>query len=946
MSGYYDPPDSRPPRPVRIDASSKYHAPAPHATGYAMPHVDRELTGRYQGQQHSSDSQYYPPPPPPLQSSSRRPGPPPRSPTARRPHSWPPPVTCEDEVASYQKEAGAEVLLREVKREDAPLRGTIDQEPIVQAVPELMNMDERRYILLTDSEKEGRSTGMLTPPTSEDESARRPGARPSRLNTAIDDETPELQRRTASPYSYTKPAKLHHGVSSTDQYLSPTTLTPPNIGEARPRKQRISSSKSASPGRRPGTTPSERKGKDRDAGSRHDEAITSDEYESRKDKSSQARHRTSVHDFAQPRGAPSTRRLNLDARRNTDTAGSFPTLPSFRVDSSLRPSPIISAGALGKDEPVSYSTPIIPNASDMPSQRSRESSYVSSRGVSPATSSIGSSHSPSVRSTMQATNISRPASAHSTAAVSASSSRPSSPSARMPTETARLPPTDSDWSTLLAANSARKTKPPSRLATQMRQESMPDVHPVPFSAGPGPRHTNSLPYPDEVTPGTPTMYMPSERDHQYFPSHKPSLKVHSETKTDTRTISPVPSNTSRASATVRPVLARGHSIANPSGVEDRPGSSRSARHDSFGNSSQTKKEVAALLKKKLPECSRSEPSAGYDDWYTVIGSPGLIICPDCVDSVFERTIFRPAIRRLPQLNLADKIGCAFGASHWLRTAWLLTLQQQRTDLQLLKDLVEIDESSEPCPGSQEAVRSWYGLRDSDGYFVRDFQICYTDVRKVERLLPTLNGMFVRLPHRDSYGKYKCAIRTDSNRFPAYLDGLIATHEHALKTRKGPDPMPFVELVEHKLRLRECTKDNMLLSGLWHFIPSIPTLTVCEDCYESIVEPEINKNSDVAMRFNRTVQPVYGEGRIGSSCQLYSRRMRRAFQRAVEDEDLKYLARKSKARREAEVRLQERYKELQRRAKRLSYEGEADEEDERRLNWEAEKITQEWQAKWE
>ncbi|KAK6396144.1 hypothetical protein LTR65_010254 [Meristemomyces frigidus] len=318
---------------------------------------------------------------------------------------------------------------------------------------------------------------------------------------------------------------------------------------------------------------------------------------------------------------------------------------------------------------------------------------------------------------------------------------------------------------------------------------------------------------------------------------------------------------------------------------------------------------------------------------------------DCVDSVFERTVFRPSIRRLPQLNLDTKVQCAFGASAWIRLAWLLTLQQHRTDLTLLRDLVEIDETSEPCPGHHEAVRSWYGLRDNEGYFVPDFHICYTDVRKIERLLPTLSGFFVRLTHRASHEKRVCGIRAGSNRFSIYLDALIVTHEQALASRKGPDPMPFVALVERKIRLRECTRDNMLIGGLWHFIPNVPALTVCEDCYEAVVEPEVKKNSDVAMRFNRTLQPVYGEG-MGSSCQLYSRRMRKVFQRALQDNDVKYLARKANERRDAELRLQERYKDLVRRAKRLSKEGSGSEDDERRLERELERITDEWQAKWE
>ncbi|KAK4555721.1 hypothetical protein LTR86_007474 [Recurvomyces mirabilis] len=962
MAGYHDPYDSRSRPAGRNDPYSRQYVPS--NVGHASSGYERvgEVNDRYQPQpqrpqRHDYDPRNYPPPPPPL--GAGRYGPPPRSPTTRGRHSWPPRVTCEDEVVSLSKEAGSASLLKAIGRDEAPSRGTIDQEPIVQPVPELMSKDERRYILVSDSEREGRSTGMPTPPTSEDERVRRPVTRPSRLKTAMQDGTPELQKRTASPYAYTKPTKLNHDMSSNEQFLSPTTSTPPSIDNSYRRKDRFASSKPSSPRREsPRVSPSARKGRDyfdtgRDSGS----AITDDDdprsTRSGASKSSKDSYtssipdrtfdRTSVHDFAPPStNAPPIRRLNLDARRNTDNTGGFPTLPSFRVDSSQRPAPIVAASALGAVAGAAIQ--------DAPPPRSRESSYVSSRGVSPGVPSTGPSPSSSVRPTTQSSNPSRPTSAHSSAAVSASPSRPASPSPKTPAETARLPRTDNDWSTLLAANAARKAKPPSRLATQMRQESVPDVPQLPYSAGPGPRNAASLPYPDDPIPGTPTMYMPSERDHQYFAPHKPSLNIPlaSEGKDASRNVSPAPSNASRtstASRNARPVLARGHSIANPAATEERPAASRAARHDSFGSSSQTKKEIAALLKKKLPDCPRSEPVAGYDDWYTVIGAPNLAFCPDCVDSVFERTIYRPSIRRLPQLDFKLKIGCAFGSSAWLRLAWLLTLQQQKTDLQLLKDLADIEDSGEICPGSQEAVRSWYGLRDSEGYFVRDFQVCYSDVRKVERLLPTLNGLFVRLPHRDSYGKYACAIRTDSNRFSAYLDGLILAHENAHKTRQGPDPMPFVELVEHKLRLRECTRDNMLIGGLWHFIPNIPSLTVCEDCYESIVEPEVKKNSDLAMRFNRSVQPVYGEG-MGSSCYLYSRRMRKVFQRAVEDGDAKYLARKAKERREAELRLQERYKELRRRAKRLSYEGTGDEEDERRLNRELERITDEWQSKWE
>ena len=370
------------------------------------------------------------------------------------------------------------------------------------------------------------------------------------------------------------------------------------------------------------------------------------------------------------------------------------------------------------------------------------------------------------------------------------------------------------------------------------------------------------------------------------------------------------------------------------------------RRVSFNTSSQAKKDLQVLMKKGLPTCPRTTAVAGYSDWYTLVGAPNLDFCPECIDSVFERTVFRNYFRRSPPLSLNMKVQCALGGMPWIRLAWLLTLQQQRADLGLLKDLAEIEGTTpEPCPGDREAVRSWFGLRDSNGVFVKNFYVCYSDVRKIERLLPTLSGMFVRLPYRTVDEKHLCAIRPEGNRFSAYIDILIATHEKAMESRKDADYAAFIDLVKRRQRLRECSKDNLLLNGLWHFIPNLPELTVCEDCYETVVDPEVRKNNDLAMRFNRTLQPVYGEG-IGSSCQLYSRRMRKVFQRAIQDKDLKYLARKAKERRDAEIRLQEKYRYVIQKAKRLSWDEGGYEDDERRLDREIRRITLEWQTEWE
>lgn len=447
-----------------------------------------------------------------------------------------------------------------------------------------------------------------------------------------------------------------------------------------------------------------------------------------------------------------------------------------------------------------------------------------------------------------------------------------------------------------------------------------------------------------------SILMPDDQEHAYKPTrHLASAPSFSrESGGAPRDSSPVPSSVYSAKLSARPTLNRGYSAAATSPVvatDTRPRLTSANRTASFARTSQTKKELAGLVKKGLPPCPRQDPVAGRHDWYTIIGHTNIDFCPDCIDTLFERTVFRSLFRRSLPRNDLDKVRCAFG-SPWIRLAWLLTLQQQRTDLTLLQDVADIEETSTPCPGGVESVTNWYGLRDPDGLFVRDFHLCYGDVRKIECLLPTLSGIFVRLPARASCTKSICAIRTDSTRFSTYLDALVSAHEKALEKRKNADPMPLIDLVERKSRLRECTKDNVLVNALWHYIPELaPAMTVCEDCFEAVVEPEIKKNRALAKKFSRTVQPVYSEG-MGCSCQLYSPYMRKVFQRAVEDNDMKYLVRKAKERREAELRLQDKFKAIMAKARRLSQEGSIGEDDERRLNRELEKISTEWKERWE
>jgi hypothetical protein len=884
--------------------------------------------------------------------------------------SWPPAPIVESEAASLAREARLKRPPSEKGEDEAPSKGEIDQEPIIQDVPEYLNAQGRGNAVVSDSEKEAPSAKSIpTPPTSEDERASRGRSkRPSNLELDMSDIAPEFQRRAPSTYAYSRSTPVKEDIVPSATFLSPHSITPPPNDIRNRRSARTSSPRRDSVR----LSPRSRKGRDYFGSTPSDEdaiaesmSDTPPSLNRRRSKSSRRPERrpsdnytTSVVDFASTAPAePSIRKSHLDSRRQTDNATSLPK-PRMNERSS-RPSPLVSSSALSDLEYPAANSNMNSPASTLSPYATYPPVNRDARNISPASITSRTSASSQVQHSPRDLDYTRDGgSALSSGTQSASGSRPGTPNSagapvRMP-HVPQMPQNELDWTSLMAATSGRSraatAKPPSRLSASMRMESAPEV----------PRHTSTarlstgLPYPMYDEPGAPSSSVSTERGYQGFGSKSASLEVPAQDDSMAQSWSgPPPASSYNPNAnSSRPVLAARHSFANTSPVDARSPSSFSrptrpetVRKASLNAIPPTKQEVDEMLARGMPGCPRPDLISGYDDWYTLVGCPSLDFCPHCIDSVFERTVYRNCFRRAVPRSLSSKVKCAF-STPWIRLAWILTLQQRKPDLVLMHDLAEIEQTSEPCPGGAEALRSWYGLRDPDGLYVRDFHICYNDVRKIERLLPSLNGLFVRLPNRASYEKPKCALRTEGNRFSLYLDKILDMHDKAVATRKLPDPMSLINLVERKLRIRECERDNMLLGALWHFNPSMPDFTVCEDCYEEIVEPEAKKKSEIAMRFNRTIQPAYGEG-TGTSCQLYSRRMRRVFRTAVRENDIKYLARKAKERRDAELRLQDRYRELLKKARRLEERGGGgSEDDERRLERDLENISREWKDKWE
>ncbi|KAL1648076.1 hypothetical protein SLS58_002403 [Diplodia intermedia] len=301
----------------------------------------------------------------------------------------------------------------------------------------------------------------------------------------------------------------------------------------------------------------------------------------------------------------------------------------------------------------------------------------------------------------------------------------------------------------------------------------------------------------------------------------------------------------------------------------------------------------------------------FRDWYTLDSAPSFDICPDCLEKIIGRSMFQKYFVRAPSTDIPKK--CHF-SSPWYRLAWLMMLKEKRRDLDLIFSLASITDTEEPCPGEHEDVRAWYGLPNKRGNeFIPNLHICERDLLYLEALMPTLRGYFQRI---DSSSARLCSFRMKSKRFPQYLDTLLEIHEGALRSRSGTaDFSRFVDLASEHAWKRECSRDTVFLGSLWHTYPGLPEFTVCEECYDDVVYPDVKRGSRLADGVTRTLGFVASEAELvtgeGNSCQLYSPRMRRIWARAVQDDDAVYLARKVRERRKIQRDLNNQERSLRR-----------------------------------
>lgn len=416
---------------------------------------------------------------------------------------------------------------------------------------------------------------------------------------------------------------------------------------------------------------------------------------------------------------------------------------------------------------------------------------------------------------------------------------------------------------------------------------------------PASKSTTSLPYPvDDM--------MPAEQSYQFIPESPRSPKRTISDYQRNPAVVPIPTHVREDIEAAKSPLRRTLSDGNVYKERSDPRSASTAvRGDEL-----LRETVPDMPDLPLPPCPRSTYSSRHLDWYTLDSAPSFDICPDCLEKIIGNSMFRKYFVKAPPADFSKR--CHF-SSPWYRLAWLMTLKEKRRDLDLIFSLASITDTEAPCPGDTKDVGIWYGLPNKRGSgFVPNLYICERDLLYLEALMPTLRGYFQRM---DSSARI-CSFRPTSQRFSEYLDVLLDIHERALKSRSGtPDMSPFLELASEHAWKRECPRDEVLLGALWHSLPGLPEFTVCEECYEDIIYPDVKRGSRLADHVTRTLQFVPSEAELvtgeGNSCQLYSPRMRRVWARSVTDDDAVYLARKVRERRNMQYDLKNQERSLRR-----------------------------------
>ncbi|XP_014560403.1 hypothetical protein COCVIDRAFT_89349 [Bipolaris victoriae FI3] len=829
----------------------------------------------------------------------------------RRKESWPPPPSVEDEPEALAKEARSQPPSPAQRRDDGEppvnTRGTVDQEFILDEIeqPSAAQGDDRRSRHNSGSATDPDATTRSNPHRDRQRRSFADRGPMSNINTDVPD-PPLFTERERMPYGYSQSQKESTAPISTDFLRSPEPMTPSDSRFATSDMGRVDQdAQRRSHGKSPTSRPS---------GSRHNSLANSRPaekdrvFDSDSDTDStthlRADRKPARYSFVQNDLQREALRTNLrdtqhrpESTRRDSGERSVPTLRKEYSSNSSKEnlyaqSPKSSASSLNNSAKKPRPVPVDTAYANSPRPMSRPSSPLPRTATSSQLPTRLKESPPGTRPSSRSGGQPPTPLSHSSAFESNSPGR------------GRFPISETDQHTSVPPVRAQdRSRPPSRYG---RYETIPtprprgDVQSSLPTGRPSSSHS-ALPYPmdDQLI----DVLMPPEQNYQY--NHSPIASPRQDYIEPPRSSSP--------SATSSPYIRDSHAQPSRQSTREEPGLSRRARSNSIRSQDDRREKslrrVASLDLKSLPDCPRSKASREYDDWYSLRGFKNFNICPDCYKSVFFETRFDGEFKQIWLDDWSIKRACDF-SNPWPRLAWYLTVKQRLKSLDLLYAVADIMDTYKPCPGEREKdtnEASWYGIvNQRDGMFVPNFAICSSDRRLAEALFPSIRGYFPRITagYSSAPSRYTCSFRMSSRRLMKYLELLMELDEEAQISGRRPDIDRFVDLARDYAFKGECARDKILIRKPWYFIPQLPEFTVCEECYDRFVWPAMQSKSlptTIPRLFNKSIQLVPGEDpEAGSSCCLWSPRMRSVWMRSVEDEDFAYLKRKALERKKAQV----------------------------------------------
>ncbi|KAF9698226.1 hypothetical protein EKO04_003398 [Ascochyta lentis] len=886
-------------RPGHESLSSRSRDSDPYAPRYAQPSAPREKpTMRDNANSHPSSSHYdsYDAREPPRSAAPRR-----YRPSTRK-ATWPPSPAVEEESVAAKKELSSLVGPEEG---EPPIntRGTVDQECLLDEMeqPRPLDSEERRFVFVPGSGDDGLHAASGAHGARRKSFAER-GNMPH-LKTNVESDPPLFTKRVSTPYSYT-PQKESTAPASAGFMLSPEPLTPAHTSKPRTGSSRDAWDAQRDQNARPSKSIPVRTRRDSPPRPAPQSAKDHVFDDSASDGESTTHLRTNErkparYSFVKSDAQKEDLRTNL--RENQ------PKPEPSRRDSTQRP-PTARAGyhnSSGSSKESSYYQSPRSSSSSVNSEKRR------SRPVPVDTAHVNASRpssplhrapSPKIPSRLRESPPgSRPSSR-------GNATRPVSPLAWAttisPPSPRQVPITDADWhATYPPVSAGDRSKPPSRFGRHETIQIPPPRVDVQSPSPVRPPTSNPLPYPVEDHHAD--VRMPGEEQYQFDHSTvPPPRQIFRDTP---RVASPsIPSSPRQADGFQRASRPRTPRLEDAPRLRRSRSNSADSKHSSDGRTKSSR--AVALLDRPLPSCPRGAPTDRYDDWYSLPGYRNFDICPSCYDGVFADTPFAAHFSQPRRYERPTERFCDF-SSPWMRLAWLLTIKQRRPSLDLLYALADVSDSDRPCPGDRELSTdrvSWYSIPDQrDGLHVANFAVCSADVKMLEILFPTVRGYFTRLPSASTYSpeKHTCSLRVSSRRFPKYLDLLVELDAEAQSTSSRPNMTRFVKMARENAFKGECARSKAFVRKAWHFIPQLPEFTVCEECYDEAIWPLLNKPSALPRLVNKSIQLVPNEDlELGSSCALYSARMRRVWDVCVKEDDFKYLERKVLERKRKEVLL--------------------------------------------